>query len=230
MNGPALVVMARAPEAGKVKTRMLPYLTPEQCVGLYSAFLGDAIDLSVSQQGFAHFVAFTPVSSKPAFMEIVPFGVELIPQVGIDLGTIMDGLMNALISRKYSPVVLVGSDIPTIQPQIFHRSLALLKDNDICFGPSRDGGYYLVGASSRVSAVFQGIPWSTSRVLELTMEKVAMAGLKAGLLEELNDNDNIEDLKILAKDISRLRRMSGAWIPVRTEEWLKSLDGNFSNS
>ena len=222
MNGPAIAVMARVPEAGKVKTRMQPVLSPERCASLYNAFLGDAIDLSMSIQDVAHFLSFTPVEGRHILERLVPPGIELIPQAGQDLGSVMDGLMKALFARGYLPVVVVGSDIPALQPRALRCALALLKDCDICLGPSRDGGYYLVGARKPVSAIFQGIPWSTPRVLELTLQKAALAGLKTALLEELEDVDTIEELKSLEKDIISLRGEPGARIPVRTETWLKN--------
>jgi hypothetical protein len=214
--------MARVPEAGKVKTRMQPDLSPERCASLYRAFLGDAIDLSMSIEGVAHFLSFTPVEGRHVLERMVPPGVELIPQAGHDLGSVMDGLMKALFARGYSPVVLFGSDIPALQPRALDCALAMLKDCDICLGPSRDGGYYLVGAGNPVSPIFQGIPWSTPRVLELTLQKAASAGLKTAMLEELEDVDTVEELQSLEKEIIRLRGEPGARIPVRTEAWLKN--------
>jgi rSAM/selenodomain-associated transferase 1 len=213
--------MARAPEAGKVKTRMQSALSPEQCAGLYGAFLGDAIDVSLSLEGMAHFLAYMPIESKSAFERMVPVGMKFIPQIGTNLGAVMNGLMGSLFAKKYSPVVLVGSDIPTLQPATVRQALSALKFNDVCLGPSSDGGYYLIGANKPVNALFQDIPWSTSRVLGLTLEKAALEGLKIALLEELADVDTAEELKSLEIEILRLRGQHGGSIPVRTESWVK---------
>ena len=229
MNKPALVVMARTPEAGRVKTRLQPALSPAQCADLYKAFLGDAIDLAMFMKDFAHFMAFTPAESKPIFERFVPAGMELIPQVGSDLGAVMDGLMNSLLARKYSPVVLIGSDIPVLQPRTVRRALAALETADICLGSSRDGGYYLIGAKKPVSTLFQGIPWSSPKVLKVTLEKATSAGLTAALLEELSDVDLPSDFAALDAEIRALHEVKGNRIPARTENWLKSVRLNYKD-
>lgn len=221
MNKPALVVMARAPEAGRVKTRMQPVLSPAQCAGLYEAFVRDAIDLAVSMEGFIPFLAYTPAGSKTVFKRLIPADIELIPQTGNDLGQVMDGLILSLLLRKFSPVILIGSDIPVLQPRTINRALAALQRADVCFGPSCDGGYYLIGAKKPVSALFQDVPWSTPGVLKVTEEKATSAGLKTVLLEELGDVDTVEDLQTLETDIRELHSKPGVRIPVRTEAWLK---------
>ena len=229
MNKPALVVMARAPEAGRVKTRMQPVLSPEQCAGFYEAFLRDAIDLAVSMEGLIPFLAYTPAESNTIFKRLIPAGMELIPQVGTDLGQVMDGLINTLLSRKYSLVILIGSDIPTLQPRTIYRALNMLEHADVCLGPSRDGGYYLIGAKKPFSALFQGIPWSSPKVLKVTLEKAISAGLTAALLEELSDVDLPSDLVVLNAEIRALHGVQGNRIPAWTENWLKSVRLNYKD-
>lgn len=221
--------MARAPEAGRVKTRMQPVLSPEQCAGLYDAFVRDAIDLAVSMEGFVPFIAYTPAGSKTVFKRLIPAGMELIPQTGNDLGQVMDGLILSLLFRKFLPVILIGSDIPVLQPRTINRALAALERVDVCLGPSRDGGYYLIGVKKPVSALFQGIPWSSPNVLKVTLEKVTSAGLTAALLEELSDVDLPGDLAALDAEIRTLHGVKGNRIPARTENWLKSARLNYKD-
>ncbi len=223
MNIPALILMARAPQAGRVKTRLQPALTPVQCADLYEAFLGDAIDLVISMKEYASFLAFTPPECVPIFRRMIPDGMTLIPQIGTDLGQIIGTLISTLMERNYSPVVVIGSDIPTLQPGTLHGARMALQQADVCFGPSTDGGYYLVGAKQPTPAIFQDIPWSTHNVLKLSKEKAENEGLLVALLEELQDIDTFESLSPLGMTIRKLRDEPGARIPVRTEAWLNTL-------
>jgi rSAM/selenodomain-associated transferase 1 len=222
MNKAALVVMARAPQAGRVKTRLQPALTPYECAGLYAAFLGDTIDLAISIEEFIPFLAYMPVESKLVFERLIPAGMQIMPQVGGDLGQVMDMLMRRLMAQKYTPVIIIGSDIPALQPGTLRRALTALAHADVCLGPASDGGYYLVGARRPVPALFQNIPWSTPDVLKATQESARRAGLSTTLLEELSDVDTKEALSLLEEKIRKLRSEPGARIPLRTEAWLKA--------
>jgi len=229
MKNAALVLMARAPEEGKVKTRLQPTLTPAQGASLYKAFLGDAIALVASMEGFIPFLAYTPVSSVAIFEQLAPPDMELLPQRGASLGHVMDNLINRLLLRGFPRVVLIGSDIPALQPQTVQRSLTLLEKSDVCLGPSCDGGYYLIGAKKPVSLLFQDVPWSTPRVLRVTLEKAKQEGLSIELLEELRDIDVPENLEMLSNEIAALRKSKSRSIPERTETWLKNNYQNFKD-
>lgn len=232
MKGPALAVMARAPLPGQVKTRLLPHLSPGQCAELYLAFLRDVIDLAVSVPPFTPFLAFTPEKEEAFFRGLVlrsdlsdsrraESEIELAPQAGGGLGGRMQALMSQLECREYSPVVIVGSDIPALQPRTLLRSLECLQSTDLCLGPCPDGGYYLVGARHSCAALFRGIPWSTPRVLPATLERAKSAGISVSLLEECADVDTFDDLGRLRADMELLRRTPGARIPHHTEKWMK---------
>jgi len=236
VKGPALVVMARAPLPGGVKTRLQPHLSPGQCAELYLSFLRDAIDLAVSVPPFTPFMAFTPEKEEAFFRGLVrgsdvsvrPVGLgraesrmELVPQARGDLGRRMQALMSQLEYRDYSPIVIVGSDLPALQPATLLRSLECLQSSDLCLGPCPDGGYYLVGARHSSAALFRGIPWSTPRVLTTTLERAKSAGISVSLLEECADVDTFDDLERLRADMELLRRTPGATVPRHTGKWMK---------
>jgi glycosyltransferase A (GT-A) superfamily protein (DUF2064 family) len=122
-------------------------------------------------------------------------------------------------------VVLVGSDIPTLQPGTIRSALISLERSDICLGPSRDGGYYLIGANKPIGTLFPGVPWSTPRVLKVTLEKAEAASLTVALIEELGDVDTIEDLNTLEIEIRKLPSQSGVRVPVHTATWLQNAGG-----
>ena len=221
MKGPALVVMARAPMPGQVKTRLQPDLTPEQCAAVYEAFLRDTLNLAVSLSQYTCFLAFTPSEACIFFEGFTQREIILLPQTGNNLGQRIYHLMHLLENMEYSPVVLIGSDIPTLQPGILQQAIEELRTFDLCLGPSQDGGYYLVGSRHADKRIFCGIPWSTPDVLKITIRKAKEAELSLALLEECIDVDTFEDLKKLSVIIKELRRVSETMIPLHTEAWLR---------
>ncbi len=221
MKGPALAVMARAPVPGRTKTRLLPGLNPEQCATLSLAFLRDTISLATEIPLCTPFLAYTPGKARELFREIIPREMQLLPQTSGGLGERMHQLIAALKTRGYSPIVLIGSDIPTLQPATLVRATSKLEHADVCLGPSRDGGYYLVGMNQPDQRIFQNIEWSTSSVLDRTVNKAKVAGLSVAMLEEYSDIDTMNDLQNLNNDVVRLQGNPGARVPAHTERWLR---------
>lgn len=220
MKRPALVVMAKEPLPGRTKTRLEPELTPEQCASLSLAFLKDAIELAVSIPVFTPFIAFTPRNAFELFKTITPTGMGMLAQAGGNLGKRMLQLIETLEAGGFSPVVLIGTDIPAMQPGTLLRALEELKHHDFCFGPSTDGGYYLVGANRPDIRMFQNIEWSTSNVLRQTEQAAFQAGFTVALLEEYSDIDTPNHFKKLLADLDRLHSTSGVRIPKYTERWM----------
>lgn len=220
---PALVVMARAPAPGAVKTRLQPHLTARQCASLYLALLRDAVELAASACGYRPFLAFTPADAGPHFEGIVPQGMARFPQLEGDLGRRMHGIAARCAAAGHPATVIMGSDLPALQPETLARALEILRDNDLCFGPASDGGYYLVGMKEPLPAVFYDIPWSTQRALAVTLERAREAGLSVALVDECADVDTFDDLARLGRDIARLRAKPGARVPRHTARWLTLL-------
>jgi rSAM/selenodomain-associated transferase 1 len=220
MKGSALVVMARQPVPGRVKTRLLQSLSPEQSASLYTAFLRDTLESALSAPDYRVFLAYTPGASRKFFSEFVPPRVELIRQKQGKLGGRMAELIYLLTQQGFSPVVIIGSDIPTLRPRILTEALRILEDTDICLGPSADGGYYLIGMNTLHKKLFKKIPWSTPEVLKLTLGRIEEAGLSVGVLEQYRDVDTIEDLEQLRAEL--LDNVKLEWIPKETQAWLNS--------
>ena len=223
MTRPALAIMARAPIPGQVKTRLHPYLTPQQSADLYSAFLWDTLDMAVAARACDVFLAYTPLHEEEAFRGLVPDSVRLFAQAEGDLGQRMCRIFQQLHQEGRSPVLIVGTDIPTLQPRHLSKALERLRDHTVCLGPSRDGGYYLIGAQVAHKCLFEEMPWGTAAVLEATMEKAKAAGLSVALLDVCSDIDTIEDLRRLRHELEQLRQTPGAMMPRRTETWLREM-------
>ncbi|MDO8473611.1 MAG: TIGR04282 family arsenosugar biosynthesis glycosyltransferase [Dehalococcoidia bacterium] len=220
MKKPALAVMGRAPIPGEVKTRLQPGLSADRCASLYRAFLLDAIDLATSLPSYQPFLAYAPANAEGWFQGMVHEGVGLVRQVEGDLGARMNAIMSGLLRKGHPAVVITGSDIPTLQPGTLEEALRSLEINDLCLGPTADGGYYLIGARKACQEVFRGIQWSTPGVFEATLKRAEQAGLSVGVVERYADVDTADDLRRLPLDLEKLRGVSGARMPAHTLRWL----------
>lgn len=219
-GGAALAVMAQVPRPGRVKTRLGTHLTPRQSADLYTAFLLDTLDLAKSVKGCTPFLAFAPPDGDEYFAGIAPVPFRLFPQTDGDLGRRMLHVFLQLEQWGYSPIVLVGSDIPALQPERIEEAIDYLDSADICLGPSTDGGYFLVGARTAHPGLFEGIPWSTQSVLTETIARADESNLSVALLEPGTDVDTIEDLLWLRSELERFKQTTGARIPRRTDAFL----------
>ena len=215
--------MARAPIPGQVKSRLQPHLTPQQSADLYSAFLQDILEMAVSAGACDVFLAFTPLGEEALFQRLVPASVGLFAQAEGDLGQRMCRIFQQLHQEGRSPILIVGTDIPTLQPSHLTGALERLRDHTVCLGPSRDGGYYLIGAHDAHPCLFEGVPWGTASVLRATTERAKAAGLPVALLDTCSDIDTVEDLRRLRHELEQLRQTPGAMMPRRTEIWLREI-------
>jgi rSAM/selenodomain-associated transferase 1 len=201
----ALVVFAKAPIPGQVKTRLCPPLTPDEAATLHGSFVLDTLERTKAaatqfKLPFDRYLACSP-SSTHVFFKIMEErqGVTLIDQTGDDLGTRMAQAFENLFSRGYKHVLIVGTDVPSLPLEQYAQALTLLESHDLVLGPALDGGYYLIALNRSVPDLFTGIPWSTDQVLKLTQEKASTLGLKSALLAPWRDVDTIDDLQALVE-------------------------------
>ena len=199
----ALVIFAKAPIPGQVKTRLCPPLTPDEAATLHGSFVLDTLERSKVAAAklklpLDRYLACAP-SSALVFFKIMEErqGVKLIDQVGEDLGARMNQAFETMFARGYQRVLIVGTDVPTLPLDQYKQALALLETNDLVVGPALDGGYYLIGLKRPAPDLFRGLPWSTDQVLRLTQEKAAELGLKTALIPPWRDVDTIEDVQAL---------------------------------
>ena len=199
----ALVIFAKAPIPGQVKTRLCPPLTPDEAATLHGSFVLDTLERTKAavirlKLPFDRYLACTP-SSTLVFFKIMEErqAVTLIDQEGEDLGTRMHGACETLFKRGYHRILIIGTDVPSLPLDYYKQALLLLEKHDLVLGPSLDGGYYLIGLNKPTPILFENIPWSTDRVLALTREKADSVGMSTALLPEWRDIDRIEDLLAL---------------------------------
>ncbi len=199
----ALVIFAKAPVPGQVKTRLCPPLTPDEAATLHGSFVLDTLERTKAaavrlKLPLDRYLACAP-SSALVFFKIMEErqGVQLIDQVGDDLGARMCHAFETMFAKGYQRVLIVGTDVPSLPLDHYKQALAQLELNDLVLGPALDGGYYLIGLKRTVPGLFTGIPWSSDRVLEITRQKAKDLGLKTALISPWRDVDTIDDLHAL---------------------------------
>src|SRR5688500_6328265 len=106
----------------------------------------------------------------------------------------MDNAFEAAFAAGHERVVIVGSDLPGLPAEVVQRAFVVLESSPAVVGPARDGGYYLLGLRHRVEGLFSDIPWSTSEVLPLTLDRLRASGIEPGLLDVLSDLDQADAL------------------------------------
>ncbi len=202
---PVLVMMARRPEAGQVKTRLCPPLTPAQAAALYAAFLRDLVEVLRAVPGMQPLIAYAPAEAGDYFAALAP-DIARRPQTGVDLGERL-ATVTATVLREGAPAVLViGSDSPTLPPVYIRRAVIALADGaDLVLGPADDGGYYLVGLRRPAPELFTDVTMSTPTVLRDTLVIAERLGLRTTMLAPWYDIDTIADLRRLRTDPAPLR-------------------------
>jgi rSAM/selenodomain-associated transferase 1 len=195
---PILAIVAKAPRAGDVKTRLCPPLSHVEAAALSAAFLGDTVDLVRRCPGARGAFVYTPADREPYFAGLAPEFLR-VAQQGPDLGARMQHAFTALFAIGAPAVIALGADIPTLPIATLAEAVRRLADDqvDVVLGPSDDGGYYLIGLRRSQPALFEDIAWSTSAVCEQTLAAASAAGLAVSLLPAWFDVDTAADLERL---------------------------------
>ena len=200
-SGPAIIVMARAPRLGEGKSRLRAVLADQERLRLQEAFLRDTVDMVLNVNVGRVYLAITPPDST-CWAES-EFGADLttIAQTGDDLGQRMFNATRQTAAEGHGPIIVIGTDAPLLAPKHLHAALLALAHADVCFGPSEDGGYYLVASNKPQASLFEDVVWGTDQVLKTSLANADDAGLKCELLDELYDVDTPEDLERLVNDL-----------------------------
>ena len=190
MSG-TLIVMAKAPVAGRVKTRLTPPLRPEQAATLARAALEDTL----AAVGRSRLATRRVVALDGEPDGWLPDGFELIAQRG-------DGLAERLASAFESiegPALLIAMDTPQVTPELLDAGLAGLADGaDAVLGPAADGGYWTIGLARADARVFEGVPMSEAHTGVAQRARLAALGLATHYLPLLRDVDTFEDAGLVA--------------------------------
>jgi len=214
-----VVVLAKVPRPGLVKTRLCPPLRPEQAADLYAHLLDDVLestDCFARAAGFEPVLTVHPAEARAELAARVPRRFRVIAQRGPGLAERMAWAMGEALASGAARVLLRGSDNPALGAADLHAAARALADHDLVVSPDLDGGYGLIGMRAPCPGVFDH-PMSTHTVLDETVAVARRAGLRVKLLERSFDVDRFDDLARLA----RSWEAGGLDACERTVEWIR---------
>lgn len=184
-----LIIFVKNPELGKVKTRLAKSIGDHAALNIYKKLISTTEKATSKLKADRHIYFSGVISNEYWKLD------SKTTQQGVDLGERMLNAFKNGFSKSYDRVILIGSDLPEISEEIINNTFSKLEENEVVFGPSEDGGYYLVGMSNLHECVFENKPWSTMTLLKETLAELKQKNVDVSLMETLNDIDTFDDLK-----------------------------------
>jgi glycosyltransferase A (GT-A) superfamily protein (DUF2064 family) len=185
-----LLVIAKQPLPGRVKTRLTPPFTPEEAASLAEAALADTLAAAALVPADRHVLV---LDGEPG--PWLPPGFEVVPQAAGGL----DVRLAAAFASCSGPALLIGMDTPQVTPDLLAPSLRW-GTHDAWFGPAADGGFWALGLASPAPALLLGVPMSAPDTGAVQYRRLRRAGLRIGDLPVLRDVDNAEDARLVASE------------------------------
>ncbi len=187
-----LLVFAKAPVPGRVKTRLAADVGAAAATAVYRVMGRTVVD-AVRVGPWRTVVCYHPPDALAEVRAWLGGELDYWPQQGHDLGARMDQALRRALASS-SRACLIGTDTPRVDAARVHEALVALEAADVVFGPAEDGGYYLLALRQPAPELFRRIPWGTSRVLARSTARAAAAELSVALLPPLADVDTVSDL------------------------------------
>lgn len=208
MAAQKLIVFVKAPRPGTVKTRLAQAIGPESACAAY---------ITLVEATLAQLTALTDVelrfSPDDAVSEIKPWlraSWRARPQGAGDLGARLHAAFTEAFGGGAERVTIIGSDCPKVTTRDIKASWAALGAHDLVLGPAKDGGYWLIALRGPQRALFEGIHWSTDRVLRETLDRAAAAQQRVQLLRELEDVDTEAQWRAFLSEVASPTTPAGA--------------------
>jgi rSAM/selenodomain-associated transferase 1 len=186
-------VFARAPELGRVKTRLAADLGETAALSIYRQLGWHAAEQARRAGRYTRVVAFTPATAEERVREWLGADLEYEAQCEGDLGARMAQAIGARLAAGAERVVVIGTDCPAVDARVIGEAFSALRFADVVYGPVSDGGYCLVGMSRLHRELFDGIPWSSGDTLARSLEAARARRLSVLLLPEVSDVDTGAD-------------------------------------
>jgi rSAM/selenodomain-associated transferase 1 len=204
-----VLLFARYPEKGRVKTRLSTHLEQETILSLYRHFVEDIL-ATLQRSGYPFTICYLPSEKGGRMKAWLGAAFAYLPQTGDDLGKRMGNAFTKTFTTsppRVEQAILLGSDSPDLDPEILDQAFDSLSRNDVTLGPAADGGYYLIGFNRHTffKEAFTGISWGTGRVLTETLHTIEDAGLRVHILPEWRDIDTFEDLELFYRGANEKR-------------------------
>jgi rSAM/selenodomain-associated transferase 1 len=185
-----VIVFVKNAVLGKVKTRLAKTLGDQEALNVYNKLL-DITKREVETVEVEKEIWYAWEIEKNDIWNEIHFNKRV--QIDGDLGEKMKNAFKVSFEEGLEKVVLIGSDCPTLSSQIIKEAFEKLNNNEVVFGPSKDGGYYLIGMSSYNPEVLENISWSTEEVMSQTEKRAEEHEISLAKLQFLNDIDNEQD-------------------------------------
>ncbi len=215
MKGEALIVFARSPRSGPVKSRLTRLISGEEAAELYQMFLMDSLEQYASLN-----IAVRLYMSDGISPDVPVCGATLHQQRGNGLGPRMQHAFQETAEAGYRQMVIIGTDHPTLPDAFLYDAFqALSSPPAVCIGPAEDGGYYLLGMNPLIDGLFEGMTYSRPDVFEQTLMRMYQSGANVVQLQKWYDVDTPDDLRRLASDEKT--------VPVNTLNILKQLKAKY---
>jgi uncharacterized protein len=210
-----LVIMAKAPRPGAVKTRLTPSLPLQAVTAFYRCLLGDTLALARSLGG-VEIAIMCPDSDVNELARLAGHGARVVAQKGEGLAAGLTSVFAHFAEGQQRRIIAFNSDSPHLPRSVLEEAFETLAAHDAVLGPTFDGGYYLVGAKASHPTLFTGDEMGTSSALERLLSRARVLELSVGFADPFYDIDVADDLIRLAAELQR----APARAP-RTAFWLK---------
>jgi len=217
-----LIIFAKEPRKGKVKTRLLDCLTKNNCLKLYKAFLRDTLGVARIVNCEKKIIAYEG-SVEPVYLRKIGRDFSFYKQEGENLGERMYNAFKSAQREGASKIIVIGSDSPTILPEFIEEAFDLLDNNDIVLGPAKDQGFYLMGLKEPSGDLFKNVPWSTKGVFTQIIANAAFSGKRVAEVKEWYDVDDRESLLCLSAILKQDK-------DIKVARWTKKALRSCSNS
>lgn len=197
MKSTRIILFAKAPVAGRVKTRLIPALGADGAAQLARRMLDHALNIAGAADVGSLELCASPAPTQSDWQNIpLPAGIEASDQGDGDLGVRMARAAQRGLAGGQN-VLLIGADCPAMSVRHLRAATSALHAHDAVLLPAQDGGYLLLGLKTHAASLFEDMPWSTAQVAELTLQRMAALGWRVVVMEPLPDIDRPEDLTYL---------------------------------
>ena len=209
-----LVIMAKAPRPGRVKTRLTESLPSSAVIALYRCLLEDTLDLARSLPG-VDVAVMCPEGDRDELADLAGNSVEVVAQKGEGLAAGLTSVFRHFTAGS-GHAIAFNSDSPHLAPSVLKSAFEILAAHDLVVGPTHDGGYYLVGAKAAHASLFEADGMGTGSALDRLLARTRALQLSTGFTEPFYDIDVANDLILLAREL----RFAPAKAP-RTARWFE---------
>ena len=208
-----LVIMAKAPKPGMVKTRLTESLPSPAVTALYRCLLEDTLALAKSLTS-VEVAVMCPESDQAELVDLLGGTVPVVAQEGEGLAAGLTSVFRHFTAPGRQRVIAFNSDSPHLAPSVLGSAFEMLTTHDVVVGPTHDGGYYLVGAKAAHPSLFEGGSMGTRSALDRLLTRTKVLDLSTGFTEPFYDIDVANDLLLLAREL----RLAPGKAP-RTASW-----------